>query len=727
MRIQSWGTPAKRRISAMFLIGLCVAILSSTLLFAIFARRTALSSTLQYEMTVVDDIIENIDAMNDTAKSLLVQLYSNPNAQKILTYAGLSDVELTSLRAQLPNYYFTTPYMYSYYLINMSTRRVCTRNALYSFDSFSDQTLLDMLKQPESLQPYQCIVRYPASTPGGEETRYFTYIQYDAYCGVTPSSFIIINISEGWIRQKISDVCLTDERVLIFDEEDRLVLFNQEEEPDGAAVDAVLSRLTGDEGTFSLRWGGQSYVALHARANNDRWRIVRLIPSANIYAEPRQHLLIVVSLNLLVLAMCLLTYRQYAKRLLQPVDLLEKRLAALEKERPSLQDVVRRLIESSDPVIASKRLEELAARYGVRLRPDGPIRLGLCRIDDYHAFCECYNARTRSAMEFAIHNVARDMLEGVCLVDGVRTEPGDVLLFFSGFQGGGMEAKLENGMRQTQRFIAEQLSFGFSVAISDVGGAQDFHNQYDQLCELMDYRFYLGAGCWIVPADIAAATPAPMEQEWNLLQRFSESLRAYRYDSCCQLLTAALEDYARFEPADCLRLMEQGNALIHQHIYGGAWTDNQRRGESELRRLEWTETLADTCEAYRRLFRELEEVHSSEEAEKQSHADLTENVKAAVQRNYANANLSLQSLADDLGFSPAYLGRVFRRAEGCSVSAYINLVRLERVADMLAHTDQPVGSIAASCGIDNTAYLYTLFKKRYFMTPNEYRNTHAER
>ena len=49
---------------------------------------------------------------------------------------------------------------------------------------------------------------------------------------------------------------------------------------------------------------------------------------------------------------------------------------------------------------------------------------------------------------------------------------------------------------------------------------------------------------------------------------------------------------------------------------------------------------------------------------------------------------------------------------------------LKKAEDYLANTKEPVSDIAARLGFSNRTHFYTLFKKKYGMTPNEYRKGH---
>ena len=89
--------------------------------------------------------------------------------------------------------------------------------------------------------------------------------------------------------------------------------------------------------------------------------------------------------------------------------------------------------------------------------------------------------------------------------------------------------------------------------------------------------------------------------------------------------------------------------------------------------------------------------------------------------NFANPAFSLNEVADELHLSPPYFNRLFRQATGESFSAYLTGYRLHKVCELLRTTVQPLAQICRQVGLSNESYCYTLFKKEYGMTPNQYR------
>ena len=85
------------------------------------------------------------------------------------------------------------------------------------------------------------------------------------------------------------------------------------------------------------------------------------------------------------------------------------------------------------------------------------------------------------------------------------------------------------------------------------------------------------------------------------------------------------------------------------------------------------------------------------------------------------ADLSLKSIAKQLGVNPTYLSGLFRKECNCTLTDYVNKKRVEHAVGLLDKTDKLVSVISYECGIQDTNYFIKLFKKYTGLTPTQYR------
>ena len=99
--------------------------------------------------------------------------------------------------------------------------------------------------------------------------------------------------------------------------------------------------------------------------------------------------------------------------------------------------------------------------------------------------------------------------------------------------------------------------------------------------------------------------------------------------------------------------------------------------------------------------------------------------KEYIDKNYANPDLSLKMLAGMAGLSSAYFGKIFATQIGYSFSDYLSNTRMKKAEQLLRETKLPINQISEAIGIMNTNYFYSIFKKKYGMTPLAYRRTRS--
>lgn len=92
-----------------------------------------------------------------------------------------------------------------------------------------------------------------------------------------------------------------------------------------------------------------------------------------------------------------------------------------------------------------------------------------------------------------------------------------------------------------------------------------------------------------------------------------------------------------------------------------------------------------------------------------------------IKLNYSE-KISIKEIADQLYLSPNYLSELFKKHTGKTISEYLTDYRLEKACQLLDHAEYRVGDVSGMVGIHDGRYFSNMFKKKYGMTPTEYRN-----
>ena len=90
-----------------------------------------------------------------------------------------------------------------------------------------------------------------------------------------------------------------------------------------------------------------------------------------------------------------------------------------------------------------------------------------------------------------------------------------------------------------------------------------------------------------------------------------------------------------------------------------------------------------------------------------------------IDSHYAE-NITLEYAASRMNFSESYFSKTFKKLMGINFVTYINMVRVERAAYELRHTEKKITDIASSCGFNNIRTFNRVFKEITGCTPTEF-------
>jgi AraC-like DNA-binding protein len=88
---------------------------------------------------------------------------------------------------------------------------------------------------------------------------------------------------------------------------------------------------------------------------------------------------------------------------------------------------------------------------------------------------------------------------------------------------------------------------------------------------------------------------------------------------------------------------------------------------------------------------------------------------------HISEDIRRDDLAENTNYSKNYLARVFRGSLGVSIFDYITHERMKLAYKFLAETNIPIVRVAEKCGIPDSGYFSTLFKKETGLSPKKYR------
>ena len=96
-------------------------------------------------------------------------------------------------------------------------------------------------------------------------------------------------------------------------------------------------------------------------------------------------------------------------------------------------------------------------------------------------------------------------------------------------------------------------------------------------------------------------------------------------------------------------------------------------------------------------------------------------VNEFIQKNYMDAELSIETIAKTLNLNRTYVQKLFKTHTGNTIGKYINEVRVEKAELLLKTTKKSIVDICFDVGYNNRQNFYLSFKRVNGCNPSEYR------
>lgn len=282
----------------------------------------------------------------------------------------------------------------------------------------------------------------------------------------------------------------------------------------------------------------------------------------------------------------------------------------------------------------------------------------------------------------------------------------------------------ERFCRYVNRTVGAVVTVGVGEVCSDL---LDVASSYRSAREAVSYRVLYGAGGAINMKEIAPQESKAKEQaQEELLFSLFKMIRLGSEED----VTKAVEQYIRHitETAGSmqnyeLRIMELTIELCRFAVNNGMEAESvlgdTRKLHNRLLDMEPQELCAWLKDAALALRAEL--VRERRDSSK----SFVVHAKEYIVNHYAESELSLNTVCEELGVSNAYFSTIFKKETGTSFVAYLTDYRMERAARLLIESDEKSYIIANRVGYADPNYFSYVFKRSFGVSPSKYRTEHT--
>lgn len=350
------------------------------------------------------------------------------------------------------------------------------------------------------------------------------------------------------------------------------------------------------------------------------------------------------------------------------------------------------------------------------------------RIDKYHNFLEENNSDARAFRLSAVRTLAAENFQGIALCSAYQTEEDTIALILSGTDSDSSLSVhvITAAVQKLQYEVRTETGLEITAALSSI--SRDF----DHLSRLYLDTYNRTKTKILYPSGHLFDIPCPnLEIHTALAEKeVKKVLQSAKSDPTEQFLSRfenLLILFRGWEYPDIIKLLS-GLAVSMNHITDKILSPEEQEHNyisiyEELSKIREYEELLNW---FRVLHAQINSVLT--DAGSKNGYDIVQSSFDIISREYADTQLSVNSIAERFSISSGYYSRIFNEITGYTFPDYINNLRLEKAAGLLlSNRALSIREIALSVGYSSESYFSSSFKKKYGISPSKYRhNTSRE-
>lgn len=720
-----------------------------SILFYFISRQVLLTRTCLSDVSSLRQVQTMAADMKYIVGNLSYQVYNDPSVAYLLYGESFEPSKVMLATTQLNNYRNTNPYVESIYVYNyywdsvtVSSSKFGTFDApLSGEEAFFDTQIVDLLHQdiatPSQYQPIPRVVKR-----GKDKYLYYTYLTSNTFSHTKIQSAVFVNFSGTWMESVIKDTEDSPAQTLIINE-NGTVICNNEQWP-------IFSRLTendfylemqqqpNEDGYFLCDIQGEKYVVSYFKPGSENWQYLRLTPYQYVIGEiDRAIRILLLIIAVLVLCGAIASYLS-SLHIYAPIEEMQKGMEQLEQEnretrQASRQHLLQNLLYGYTDASA---LSADGSTDLLQFRNPQPktFLLVLIRIYNYRALHQEYDAEGRSLMRYAVLNVASEICSRYFSIETIDMGGSNHLAMILSIPQKKYKEMttetFEELLTEVNTSVQHALGLSLSFTVSDSFPVfSEISKHYRMTREASFHHIFYPAGTILYGETVLENSRKHYNYPQLQEDRMVEAIMSSNEEKACEWMRSILLETKEYSYS-VINL-----AVSHLTLAISNILDEIRKNKfielpedliskmSILGNFRELESINEVIEDFESLIHQI--VVSLEDKRNSRHTDLLQRVSQLIEENYSDPSCCLDSIAEAVNLSSAYVGKLYKRYTLKSVSESINELRMNEAKRLLQNCRRmTVADIAERTGFSSSSYFSKAFRKENGMTPNEYRNLH---
>lgn len=407
---------------------------------------------------------------------------------------------------------------------------------------------------------------------------------------------------------------------------------------------------------------------------------------------------------------------------LQHTQAFEQANAILHQNLPLLKEnLLHDLLQGVE--ISPKQLKEKLEMYQIPFALGDPIRFMVIQFDPH--FYESYNSSDMKLFEFAVTNMAEELLQGHYKLWTRRAPQENVTLMLQPIHSEGA-AWGEEGlvaiahllMEHVQRYLKGRVAIYLSMPAQFT---HEVHASYASVLSSVISSSERQGVFNLNKQDVANRGLEPLRtlyqapmliqlMDGNNLSKLNEKFQAIfqeleqkQTDSRAHLREAYLHVLS------CFTFLAHKKGKVLEEITGVSSVNKEHSVIHSAKQLKaWCSIILEA------LIEEDPAVHD------ENHQQLVNKIHAYIHQHLSR-DVTLQSISEHVYLHAVYLSKIYKEITGLNLSEYILQARMEEAKRLLEQTSLKIYEITEKVGYQSPQHFIRTFKKYYGVTPDSFR------
>ncbi|WP_248924206.1 helix-turn-helix domain-containing protein [Paenibacillus hamazuiensis] len=347
-------------------------------------------------------------------------------------------------------------------------------------------------------------------------------------------------------------------------------------------------------------------------------------------------------------------------------------------------------------------------------------------IDHYERFKESYSLQDQHLLKYALANVSKEFSGGRIWEEWISGSRLAILYLDNAASSSDLETRAADMLEHLRVWVALNLKFSVTIGVGrPAAGVREVSASFEEAVEALQFKMSLGSNQLISFKELEEERPRDTRVYFQLFDAMLQDLRMGsasfpgRLSSFAQYLE---QDVLPQEVVDHLlqywiNIVER-SMLEAEPALGEYW---RTAVHPELTAAaERAETLEDLLPAFVSAF---EKLHAKQVSlqESKSYHHLIREIRAYIEENYANPDLSLNHISDKFSINGKYSSQLFKEHFGMKFVDFLVNLRMDHAKKLLHETEEPIQDIALKVGYLHSISFGRTFKKVVGVTPGDYR------